>query len=117
VLGGKKSILNITFSRGFFESLDDRRKNKKNILSVDSFVDRLSSIETKNSGLESKKHLINFSDSAKEVIENYMANPPVIKNSHSKNHLPCKMIDSAVETYDKFMNKVRLCHRKVNSYN
>ena len=119
----KKSILNVEFARGFFESIKEtaNKVTQSHSLTINSFDERLTKIENKYSRvISSRLRIWNMDENVNSMVKNYMQNPPLFKiPARGKIDVSGSIVDSIIDSiskdYDERINTVRSYHQKSSS--
>lgn len=114
----KKSILNVEFARGFFESIIETKNSlsQSRSLTLNSFSERLNNLK-KGKNLHVNTGILSISESVKGIVNNYMQNPPVIHRISRKNtDFSTSAIENASKEYDDRIARLRNSHQKSKSH-
>ena len=115
----KKSLLNIEFARGFYESIKEKtnKLTQSHTLTKSSFDERLAKIDNKYGSIFSSKLKIwNIDENVNSMIKNYLQNPPHVKISPTvKDSISGSIIDRISKDYDMRVSTVRSSHQKSKS--
>lgn len=119
-VGFKKSVMNVNFARGFFETIIEKRRAevKNDKLSLSTFQNRLMNIQQKSQRMSLNCiRYLDLKESRKAIISNYAKNAPFVKVPKlTRNDSESDELEVKVKTLEKFVSNAKSFHTKYGSY-
>ncbi|OMJ87079.1 hypothetical protein SteCoe_11227 [Stentor coeruleus] len=118
-IGFKKSVMNVNFARGFFETIIEKsRTAESDKFSLSAFQNRLMNIQEKSKKISlNSMEYFDLKESKKAIIRNYVNNAPVVKVPKTAcNDFESDELETKVKTFEKFVSNAKFFHTKYGSY-